>query len=109
MPLSQGGPVFDATQALFGRRPARGTYNPETGQLEGGFGQYRSQLDAGELTPEQLRGRWYSLPITVAKAAVQVPRLSVLPQHALGIDRSGNPFLQDDGTYANIAYGSDVQ
>ena len=33
----QGGPVFDATQALFGRRPARGTFNPETGQLEGGL------------------------------------------------------------------------
>ena len=51
-----GGPVFDATQALFGRRPARGTFNPETGQLEGGYGQLtEARLDAGELTPDQLR------------------------------------------------------
>ena len=56
-----GGPVFDATQALFGRRPARGRFNPATGQLEGGFGQYRSQLDAGQLTEDQLRRRLVQL------------------------------------------------
>ena len=102
-----GGPVFDATQALFGRRPARGVYNPETGQLEGGFGQYRRQLDAGNLTPQQLRGR------LVQSAYGRGPGGGAGRDYqyyldTLGIDRSGNPFLQDDGTYANIAYGADL-
>ena len=77
MPLSQGGPVFDATQALFGRRPARGTYNPETGQLEGGFGQYRSQLDAGNLTPDQLRAQMVQLLMVVAPAEAQAKTISI--------------------------------
>lgn len=103
----QGGPVFDATQALFGRRPSRGTYNPATGQLEGGFGQYRSQLDAGELTPEQLRGRLVQLAYNRGEGGGQSADYQAYLD-TLGIDRSGNPFLQDDGTYANIAYGSDL-
>ena len=102
-----GGPVFDATQALFGRRPARGTYNPATGQLEGGFGQYRSQLDAGELTPEQLRGRLVQLAYNRGEGGGQSGDYQNY-LNTLGIDRSGNPFLQDDGTYANIAYGADL-
>jgi len=102
-----GGPVFDATQALFGRRPARGRFNPETGQLEGGFGQYRSQLDAGELTPEQLRGRLVQLAYNRGEGGGQSGDYQNY-LNTLGIDRSGNPFLQDDGTYANIAYGADL-
>ena len=103
----QGGPVFAATQALFGRRPARGTFNPETGQLEGGFGQFRSQLDAGELTPEQLRAQM------VQSAYGRGPGGGAGQDYqyyldTLGIDRGGRPFLQDDGTYANIPYGGDL-
>ena len=102
-----GGPVFDATQALFGRRPARGTYNPETGQLEGGYGQYRSQIDAGELTPEQLRGRLVQLAYDRGQGGGSSADYQNY-LNTLGIDRGGRPFLQDDGTYANIAYGSDL-
>ena len=102
-----GGPVFDATQALFGRRPARGAYNPATGQLEGGFGQYRSQLDAGELTPEQLRGRLVQLAYNRGEGGGQSRDYQAYLD-SLGIDRSGNPFLQDGGTYANVAYGADL-
>ncbi len=101
------GPVFDATQSLFGRRPARGRYNPETGQLEGGFGQYRRQLDAGELTPEQLRGRLVQLAYNRGEGGGQSNDYQAYLD-SLGIDRSGTPFLQDDGTYANIAYGADL-
>ena len=102
-----GGPVFDATQALFGRRPARGRFNPETGQLEGGFGQYRSQLDAGNLTPEQLRGRLVQLAYNRGEGGGQSADYQNY-LNTLGIDRASNPFLQDDGTYANVAYGSDL-
>ena len=102
-----GGPVFDATQALFGRRPARGAFNPETGQLEGGFGQYRSQLDAGNLTPEQLRGRLVQLAYNRGEGGGQSGDYQNY-LNTLGIDRSGNPFLQDGGTYANVRYGSDL-
>jgi hypothetical protein len=102
-----GGPVFDATQALFGRRPARGTYNPETGQLEGGYGQYRSQIDAGELTPEQLRRNLVQLAYNRGEGGGSSADYQAY-LNSLGIDRGGRPFLQDDGTYANIAYGSDV-
>ncbi len=102
-----GGPVFDATQALFGRRPARGRFNPETGQLEGGFGQYRSQLDAGNLTPEQLRGRLVQSAYRRGDGGGQSNDYQAYLD-SLGIDRSGTPFLQDDGTYANIAYGADT-
>lgn len=102
-----GGPVFDATQALFGRRPARGAYNPQTGQLEGGFGQYRSQLDAGNLTPDQLRGNLVNLAYERGPGGGAGQDYQYYLD-TLGIDRSGNPFLQDDGTYANVAYGSDL-
>jgi len=102
-----GGPVFDATQQLFGRRPARGRFNPETGQLEGGFGQYRSQLDAGNLTPEQLRGRLVQLAYNRGEGGGQSNDYQAYLD-SLGIDRSGNPFLQDGGTYANVAYGADL-
>ena len=102
-----GGPVFDATQALFGRRPARGRFNPETGQLEGGFGQYRSQLDAGELTPEQLRGRLVQLAYNRGEGGGQSADYQNY-LNTLGIDRASNPFLQDDGTYANVRYGADL-
>ena len=102
-----GGPVFDATQALFGRRPARGTYNPETGQLEGGYGQYRSQIDAGELTPEQLRGRLVQLAYDRGQGGGSSADYQNY-LNTLGIDRGGRPFLQDDGTYANVGYGSDL-
>ena len=102
-----GGPVFDATQALFGRRPARGRFNPETGQLEGGYGAYRSRLDAGELTPEQLRGRLVQLAYNRGEGGGQSNDYQAYLD-SLGIDRSGNPFLQDGGTYANVGYGSDL-
>ena len=102
-----GGPVFDATQALFGRRPARGRFNPETGQLEGGYGAYRSRLDAGELTPEQLRGRLVQSAYRRGEGGGQSADYQAYLD-SLGIDRSGNPFLQDGGTYANVAYGSDL-
>jgi hypothetical protein len=98
------GPVFDATYSLFGRRPARGSYNPQTGQLEGGFGQYRRQLDAGNLTSEQLRRNLVQLAYD---RGPQGGRSSDYQYYldTLGIDRSDNPFLQDDGTYRNIPYG----
>ena len=99
-----GGPVFDATQALFGRRPARGAYNPATGQLEGGFGQYRSSLDAGQLTPEQLRRNLVQLAYRRGEGGGQSGDYQYY-LNTLGIDRSDNPFLQDDGTYRNIPYG----
>ena len=103
----QGGPVFDATQALFGRRPARGVFNPETGQLEGGFGRFRSRLDAGELTEDQLRAQMVQSAYNRGPGG-GAGRDYQYYLDTLGIDRSGNPFLQDDGTYANIAYGSDL-
>ena len=99
-----GGPVFDATQALFGRRPARGTYNPATGQLEGGYGQYRSRLDAGQLTPEQLRRNLVDLAYRRGEGGGRSGDYQYY-LNTLGIDRSDNPFLQDDGTYRNIPYG----
>jgi hypothetical protein len=102
-----GGPVFDATQQLFGRRPARGRFNPETGQLEGGYGQYRSQLDAGNLTEDQLRANLVNLAYGRGEGGGQSRDYQAYLD-SLGIDRSGNPFLQDGGTYANIAYGSDL-
>ena len=102
-----GGPVFDATQALFGRRPARGRYNPATGQLEGGFGQYRSRLDAGQLTPEQLRRNLVQLAYNRGEGGGQSGDYQYY-LNTLGIDRADSPFLQDDGTYANIAYGADL-
>ena len=102
-----GGPVFDATQQLFGRRPARGRFNPETGQLEGGYGAYRSRLDAGELTPEQLRRNLVQLAYKRGEGGGQSNDYQAYLD-SLGIDRSGNPFLQDGGTYANVAYGSDL-
>ena len=102
-----GGPVFDATQALFGRRPARGTYNPATGQLEGGYGQYRSRLDAGQLTPEQLRRNLVDLAYRRGEGGGRSGDYQYY-LNTLGIDRSGNPFLQDDGTYRNIPYGMNL-
>ena len=102
-----GGPVFDATQALFGRRPARGTFNPETGQLEGGYGQYRSQIDAGELTPDQLRANLVNLAYDRGQGGGSSADYQYYLD-TLGIDRGGRPFLQDDGTYANIPYGGDL-
>jgi hypothetical protein len=102
-----GGPVFDATQQLFGRRPARGRFNPETGQLEGGFGQYRSQLDAGDLTEDQLRANLVNLAYGRGEGGGQSRDYQAYLD-SLGIDRGGRPFLQDDGTYANVAYGSDL-
>ena len=103
----QGGPVFDATQALFGRRPARGRFNPETGQLEGGYGQYRSQLDAGDLTEDQLRANLVNLAYDRGQGG-GAGRDYQAYLDTLGIDRGGRPFLQDDGTYANIPYGGDL-
>jgi hypothetical protein len=103
----QGGPVFDATQALFGRRPARGRFNPETGQLEGGFGQYRSQLDAGDLTEDQLRANLVNLAYRRGEGGGSSADYQAYLD-TLGIDRGGRPFLQDDGTYANIPYGGDL-
>ena len=102
-----GGPVFDATQALFGRRPARGRYNPATGQLEGGFGQYRSRLDAGQLTEDQLRRNLVQLAYNRGEGGGQSGDYQYY-LNTLGIDRAESPFLQDDGTYANIAYGADL-
>ena len=102
-----GGPVFDATQALFGRRPARGRFNPETGQLEGGFGQYRSQLDAGDLTEDQLRTDLVNLAYRRGEGGGSSADYQAYLD-SLGINRGGRPFLQDDGTYANIPYGGDL-
>ena len=102
-----GGPVFDATQALFGRRPARGRYNPATGQLEGGFGQYRSRLDAGQLTEDQLRRNLVQLAYDRGEGGGQSGDYQYY-LNTLGIDRSANPFLQDDGTYRNIPYGMNL-
>ena len=80
----------------------------QTGQLEGGFGQYRSQLDAGKLTPDQLRAQiLVQLAYNRGEGGGQSGDYQYY-LNTLGIDRSGNPFLQDDGTYANIAYGADL-
>ena len=110
-----GGPVFDATQALFGRRPARGRYNPATGQLEGGFGQYRSRLDAGQLTEDQLRRNLVQLAYDRGEgggtsgdyqAYLNTLRGSI-PEGA--VFAGGSPFFDEGtGTYRNIPYGSDL-
>ena len=110
-----GGPVFDATQALFGRRPARGRFNPETGQLEGGFGAYRSRLDAGQLTEDQLRRNLVQLAYdrgegggqsTDYQAYLNTLRGSI-PEGA--VFAGGSPFFDEEtGTYRNIPYGSDL-
>ena len=102
-----GDPVFAATQALFGRNPARGTFNPETGQLEGGYGQYMSRLESGDLTEDQLRRNLVDLAYDRGEGSGRSADYQAYLD-SLGIDRGGRPFLQDDGTYANIAYGSDV-
>jgi len=101
------GPVFDATYSLFGRRPARGRFNPETGQLEGGFGQYRSRIDAGQLTEDQLRRNLVDLAYRRGEGGGRSGDYQYY-LNTLGIDRADNPFLQDDGTYRNIPYGMNL-
>ena len=110
-----GGPVFDATQALFGRRPARGIFNPETGQLEGGFGAYRSRLDAGQLTEDQLRRNLVQLAYDRGEGGGQSADYQnylntlrgSIPEGA--VFAGGSPFFDEaTGTYRNIPYGSDL-
>jgi len=102
-----GGPVYDSVQALYGRAPARGVYNPETGQLEGGYARQRGRIDSGDLTVDQFRSNLVDAAYNRGPGGGRgVDYQNYLS--TLGIDRSGNPFLQDDGTYANVAYGSDL-
>lgn len=102
-----GGPVYDSVQALYGRAPARGTYNPETGQLEGGYARQRELIDSGELTVDQFRGNLVEDAYNRGPGGGQgVDYQNYL--NRLGVNREGRPFLQDDGTYANVAYGSDL-
>lgn len=102
-----GGPVYDSVQALYGRAPARGTYNPETGQLEGGYARQRELIDSGELTVDQFRSNLVDAAYNRGPGGGQgVDYQNYL--NRLGVNREGRPFLQDDGTYANVAYGSDL-
>jgi hypothetical protein len=102
-----GGPVYDSVQALYGRAPARGVYNPETGQLEGGYARQRELIDSGELTVDQFRGKLVEDAYNRGPGGGQgVDYQNYL--NRLGVNREGRPFLQDDGTYANVAYGSDL-
>jgi len=102
-----GGPVYDSVQALYGRAPARGTYNPATGELEGGYARQRELIDSGELTVDQFRGNLVDAAYNRGPGGGQgVDYQNYL--NRLGVNREGRPFLQDDGTYANVAYGSDL-
>lgn len=102
-----GDPVFAATQALFGRRPARGAYNPETGQLEGGYGQYMSRLESGDLTEDQLRRNLVDLAYDRGEGGGRSADYQAYLD-SLGINRENQPFLQEGGSYANIGYGADL-
>lgn len=102
-----GDPVFAATQALFGRNPARGTYNPETGQLEGGYGRYMSRLESGDLTEDQLRRNLVDLAYDRGEGSGRSADYQAYLD-SLGINRENQPFLQEGGSYANVGYGADL-
>ena len=101
-----GDPVFTATQELFGRNPARGQQDPETGQFTGGYGQYMSRLESGDLTEDQLRRNLVNLAYDRGQGSGQSADYQAYLD-SLGIDRTNNPFAIDGG-FANVGYGSDL-
>ena len=102
-----GGPVYDAFQELFGRAPARGVYNPETGQFEGGYGRYRSRLDAGEITPEEFRRNIVKDAYNRGEGGGRSADYQAY-LNTLGIDRENSPFAIEGGGFANVPYGGDL-
>ena len=102
-----GDPVFSATQALFGRRPARGIRNPDTREFTGGYGQYMRNLESGQLTEDQLRRDLVQLAYDRGAATGQSNDYQAY-LNTLGIDRANSPFAIDGG-FANVPYGSDLE
>ncbi|MBM54236.1 MAG: hypothetical protein CMB36_04310 [Euryarchaeota archaeon] len=101
-----GDPVFSATQALFGRRPARGIRDDATGEFTGGYGQYMRNLESGQLTEDQLRRNLVQLAYDRGAATGQSNDYQAY-LNSLGIDRANSPFAIDGG-FANVPYGSDL-
>ena len=105
-----GDPVFAATQELFGRNPARGQQDPETGEFTGGYGQYMSALESGDLTEDRLRQNLLNIAYNRPGPEGQGMGTSRDYQaylDSLGINRTNNPFAIDGG-FANVPYGSDL-
>jgi hypothetical protein len=101
-----GGPLFTATQELFGRAPVRGQYNEEQGRLMGGYDKYRPMYDEGLSDAEirqQLLNAAYSRGEGGGRSADYQAYLD-----SLGISRENQPFLQEGGSYANVGYGADL-
>lgn len=90
-----GGPLFTATQELFGRAPSQtGFYNfrPEGAPFTGDVDKLRSNL------VRQAYGRGEGMGTSRDYQAYL---------DSLGIDRTNNPFAIDGG-FANVPYGSDL-
>lgn len=101
-----GGPLFTATQELFGRDPVRGQYNEAQGRLMGGFDKYRPMYDQGMSDAEirqQLLDAAYGRGEGGGRSADYQAYLS-----SLGIDRANSPFAVEGGGFANVPYGSDL-
>ena len=104
-----GDPVFSATQALFGRNPARGV-RLGGGEFEGGYGQYMRNLQSGDLTEDQLRRDLVNL--AYERDGPEGKKMGTGRDYqaylnTLGIDRANSPFAIDGG-FANVPYGSDL-
>lgn len=101
-----GGPLFTATQELFGRDPVRGQYSEEQGRLMGGYDKYRPMYDQGMSDAEirqQLLDAAYARGEGGGRSADYQAYLS-----SLGIDRANSPFAVEGGGFANVPYGSDL-
>ena len=106
-----GGPMFSATQDLFGRNPARGRFNEEQGRLVGGYDTYRPMYDEGKFTDPQIRQSLLNLAYSRGGpegVGMGTSRDYQYYLDSLGIDRQGRPFSQPGGGYANVPYGSDL-
>ena len=105
-----GGPVFSATQELFGRDPVRGRIQPD-GSLLGGFDQFRAKYDAGDYDDQSLREAL--LRQAYERPGPEGQRMGTSKDYqaylsSLGIDRTNNPFALEGGGFANVPYGSDL-
>jgi hypothetical protein len=100
-----GGPLFTATQELFGRAPVRGQYNEATGTFMGGFDKYRPMYDEGvsdAVIRQQLLDAAYARGEGGGRSQDYQAYLNTL-----GIDRANSPFVIDGG-FANVPYGGDL-
>jgi hypothetical protein len=107
---TSGGPVFSATQELFGRDPVRGRIQPD-GSLLGGFDQFRAKYDAGDYDDQSLREAL--LRQAYERPGPEGQRMGTSKDYqaylsSLGIDRTNNPFALEGGGFANVPYGSDL-